>query len=120
MAEDAHLQSPPGKRPGLVRALGVAGWDALEPAILHLGDVGRDDRPAAEERIHPADVEGGREEEEAAVHRLGHIYPSPGYLDEKIEVYAAEVEPADTALGQDHDQLTGIERRVVFVPANAL
>ena len=48
-----------------------------------------------------------------SVHRLGHIYPSPGYLDEKIVVYAADVEPADTELGQDHDE------RVVAVTRTA-
>lgn len=38
------------------------------------------------------------------LHRLGSIFPSPGYVDEEIHVFAARVEPADTARGPDEDE----------------
>lgn len=39
-----------------------------------------------------------------AVHRLGRLHPSPGYLDEEISVFAAEVAPAETGRKQDPDE----------------
>ncbi len=35
---------------------------------------------------------------------LGDLYPSPGYVDERIVVYFAMVEPGDGSGQQDHDE----------------
>ena len=51
-----------------------------------------------------------REVEEETGHRasdmrrLGSIYPSPGYVDEEICVFAARVAPADTTCEPDEDE----------------
>ena len=69
-----------------------------------------------------------REVEEETAHRvtrlerLGEVVPSPGFLDERIALFRAVVEPADTDLSMDEDErveclevergeLTGMIRR---------
>jgi ADP-ribose pyrophosphatase len=36
--------------------------------------------------------------------RLGALYPSPGYVDERIEIYAAELNPTPADLALDEDE----------------
>ena len=38
------------------------------------------------------------------LYRLGYIYPSPGYMDEKIHIYLADVIPGETLHSQDPDE----------------
>ena len=38
------------------------------------------------------------------LHKLGFIYPSPGYMDEKIHIYIADVFAGETTHGQDPDE----------------
>jgi ADP-ribose pyrophosphatase len=40
----------------------------------------------------------------ARIRRLGFIYPSPGYVDEKIEVFYADVEPGKGEHRPDEDE----------------
>jgi len=39
-----------------------------------------------------------------AIRFLGVIFPTPGYVEEKIQLYAAKAEPVEDSLGQDHDE----------------
>ena len=38
------------------------------------------------------------------LYKLGFIYPSPGYMDEKIHIYIADVVPGETFHSQDPDE----------------
>lgn len=39
-----------------------------------------------------------------SMQHLGRIYPTPGYVDEKIELYFAELEPTSTEASPDEDE----------------
>ena len=63
--------------------------------------------------LHPGEDPAAcarREVEEETSHRavdmrrLGSIYPSPGYVDEEIHVFAARVAPADNPREPDEDE----------------
>ena len=61
-----------------------------------------------------------RELEEETGHRavkidwLGTVFPSPGILDEKVEIYVAELDPVPVARRLDHDERLDV---VAMTPA---
>ena len=75
----------------------------VERVLLEVaaGTLERGEKPAACARREVMEETGCRV---IALERLGRIFPAPGYCDEQITVYFAEVEDSPSALRPDPDE----------------